>query len=107
MQVDDEIAHVSVVDGVLRLGLPGHIGGGIVRVDADDLDLVEVLEFGAVQLGEFAAEHEGGQLFGRFGVGHYEILRNSPGCGLRRHYTVSDVEPEFTRTRAGGRASDR
>ncbi len=50
VQVDDEIAHLGVVDGLLRLRLPGRIGGGIVRIDADDVELVEILEFGAVEL---------------------------------------------------------
>jgi len=35
---------MRVVDGLLRLGLPGDMGGRIVGVDADDLDLIEILE---------------------------------------------------------------
>jgi hypothetical protein len=42
--VDDEVAHLGVVDSHLRLGLPGRVGGGIVGKHADDFDLVEVLE---------------------------------------------------------------
>ena len=44
VQVDDEIAHVRVVDRRLRLGFPGGIGCRVVREHADDVDLVEVLE---------------------------------------------------------------
>ena len=51
VQVDDEIAHLRVVDRLLRLGLPGRIGGRVVRIDADDVELVEILELGAVEAG--------------------------------------------------------
>src|SRR5262249_52888488 len=50
MHVHDEVAHVSVVDGLLRLRLPGRIGGRIVRIDADDIELVEILELDVLQL---------------------------------------------------------
>ena len=39
VQVHDEIAHLRIVDGLLRLGLPGGVGGRIVRIDADDSTL--------------------------------------------------------------------
>jgi hypothetical protein len=38
--VDDEVAHVRVVDRGLRLGLPGAVGAVVVRVGADEVDLV-------------------------------------------------------------------
>ena len=47
MHMHDEIAHLRVVDGALRLRLPGRVGGRIVRIDADDVELVEILEFDA------------------------------------------------------------
>ena len=56
--MNDEIAHVGVVDGLLRFGLPGDISAGIIREDADDVDLVEVLEFPTAEFGEFAAKNE-------------------------------------------------
>ena len=58
MQVDDEIAHMRVVDGLLRLGLPGGVGGGVVRIEADDLDLVEVLERVVLEILQLAADDE-------------------------------------------------
>src|SRR5713226_7512454 len=41
MQVHDKVAHMGVVDGLLRLRLPGGISGGVVRINADDVELVE------------------------------------------------------------------
>ena len=62
MQVDDEIAHVGVVDGLLRLRLPRRIGGGVVGINADDVELVELPELNLVQVRELAAEDEMEQL---------------------------------------------
>ena len=56
MQVDDEIAHMGVVDSLLRFGLPRDVGGRIVRKDADDIDLFEIPEFVAAEFGQFAAQ---------------------------------------------------
>src|SRR5712692_8334102 len=58
VQMDDEIAHVRIVDRLLRLGLPGAVGRGIIGIDADDVELGEILELGVVELRQFAAEHE-------------------------------------------------
>src|SRR3954452_21115862 len=44
VQMDDEVAHLRVVHRALRLGPPGDMGRRIVRIDADDLDVVEILE---------------------------------------------------------------
>src|ERR1700731_1420705 len=38
MHVNDEVAHMGVVDGLLRLGLPCPISSGIVRINADDIE---------------------------------------------------------------------
>src|SRR5215211_6292484 len=70
MQMDDEVAHMGVVDGRLRLRLPGHTGRRVVRIDADDVELREVPELRAPELLELAAEDEMRQLLLRFGVGH-------------------------------------
>ena len=56
MQVHDEIPHLRVVDGLLRLGPPRRIGGGIVRIDADNIDFTEILEFDVIEAREFAAK---------------------------------------------------
>src|SRR5262249_22810922 len=55
VQVNDEIAHVGVVDGLLCFRLPCDVGTRKVRVHADDVDLVEILELCASELGELAA----------------------------------------------------
>src|SRR5262245_58830321 len=67
VQVNDEIAHVCVIDGLLRFRLPRDVSSRIVRVDADDVDLVEILELGAAELGELATEDEMQQLRFRCG----------------------------------------
>jgi hypothetical protein len=51
VQMHDEIAHLGVVDGGLRLGLPGRVGGRVVGKYADNVDLVEVLEDVALKVG--------------------------------------------------------
>src|SRR3974390_1177459 len=58
VQMDDEIAHVSVVDRLLGLCLPGGVGGCVVGIDANNVESVQVLEFGGAELGEFAAQYE-------------------------------------------------
>ncbi len=54
----DEIPHVGVVDGALRLGLPGGMGAGIIGEHADDVDLIRVLEDGLVGRDKLAAENQ-------------------------------------------------
>ena len=41
----DEIAHMGVIDGLLGFRLPGSIGGGVIGINADDVELVEIPEF--------------------------------------------------------------
>src|SRR4029078_8578144 len=65
--MNDEIAHVCVVDGLLRLGLPCDVGARVIWVDADDLDLLEILELGSSELGEFTAKDKMQQLRFRCG----------------------------------------
>ena len=62
VEVNHEVAHVGVVHGLLRLRLPRRMGGGVIGKHADDLDLVEVLERGVFEIGQFAADDEVKQL---------------------------------------------
>src|SRR3954471_11749552 len=62
VQVHHEVAHVGVVHGLLRLRLPRRIGGGVIRENADDFHLVQILEGRVFEIGEFAADHEMKQL---------------------------------------------
>ena len=62
VEMDDEIAHLRIVDRALRLGTPGDVGGGIVRIEADDLDIVEVLEGVVLEIEQLTANDEMKQL---------------------------------------------
>ena len=75
VQVDDEIACLGIVDGRLGLRLPGCLGRGVVRKDADDIERREVLELGAVDRAELAPEDEVKQLL--VAVRHGEV-----SCGM-------------------------
>ena len=66
VEVNDEVAHLGVVHGLLRFRLPGRIGGRVVRVDSDDLDFVQILEGVVLEIGQLAADHEVKQL--RLGI---------------------------------------
>src|SRR3954454_23935586 len=58
MKVDDEVAHLGVVDRLARFGVPHFVGLGVVRIDADEIELRYVLELDALKVAELAAEHE-------------------------------------------------
>ncbi|GAB4225898.1 MAG: hypothetical protein Kow0032_02570 [Methyloligellaceae bacterium] len=60
--MDDEVAHVGIVDRALCSGLPCLVGLGIVGIDPDDVEGVEILELDAFQILQFAAENEMEQL---------------------------------------------
>src|SRR4051794_37894657 len=80
VQVHDEIAHMRVIHRLLRLRLPGRIGGSVIRIDPDDVDLVEILELVAPEIFQLAAEYQVEQLFLRGLIGHVEY----PGISRRR-----------------------
>src|SRR6516165_11812456 len=58
VQVHDEIAHLGIVDRALRLGFPGRVGAGVIWIDADNVEPVEVPKLHAVNMIKFAAEDE-------------------------------------------------
>jgi hypothetical protein len=62
MKMDDEIAHVRIIDALLRLGLPGRICGCVVRKYSDGFDLFEILKSRALEIDEFAADDKIEQL---------------------------------------------
>src|SRR5262245_18483919 len=67
VHVDNEVAHMGVVHGLLSLRLPGRIGARVVRIDADDVDLIEILELDIGEVRELAAKNQMKQLLaGRF-----------------------------------------
>jgi hypothetical protein len=42
VQVDDHIFHLGIVDGALRLAAPRVFGIGIIAVEADEVDRIEI-----------------------------------------------------------------
>ena len=62
VEMDDEIAHVGVVNGLLRFGFPGRVSGRVIGKHADDFHLIEILERRAPQIGQFASDDEMKQL---------------------------------------------
>src|SRR5215510_16093302 len=70
VHVYNEVAHVSVVDRLLGLRLQGRIGGRIVGIDADDVELVEIPELDIGELLEHHAKNEVEQLLERSFVRH-------------------------------------
>src|SRR3954447_23618123 len=87
MQVHDEVTHMGIVDGLLRLRLPGRIGAGIVRIDADDIEFAQVAEFGTAGIVQFAAENEMRQLL--VGSGHNSSVSAQANSGMRSRNNAS------------------
>src|SRR4030095_5813212 len=58
VEVHDEVARLCLIDGLLGLGLPGHMRAAVVGEDPDDVELRQILEGDAVERGEFATEDE-------------------------------------------------
>jgi hypothetical protein len=58
-----EIAHMGIVDGRLRTRLPGFVGRRIIGKHANNINGVEIAEFGALEINKFAAENEMKKLF--------------------------------------------
>lgn len=58
MQMRHEVPHLGVIDGRLGLRSPRRHGGRVIGKQTDDFDLVEIFEFRAVQITEFAAKHK-------------------------------------------------
>ena len=69
--MDDEIAHVGIVDAGLGLGLPGGLRGTVVRVAPADVERVEVSEFRAAEHFQLAAENQMQKLFLTAFTGHF------------------------------------
>ncbi|CUX28847.1 conserved hypothetical protein [Agrobacterium tumefaciens str. Kerr 14] len=63
MHMHDKITHMGVINSHLRLGLPCGERGSIVRIDADDIERVQIPELNILKVFKFAAEDEVQQLF--------------------------------------------
>src|SRR5262249_28365998 len=83
----DEVAHMGVIDGLLSFRFPGNISGGVVGINADNVQLVEISEFDVVQIGELATEDEVQQLSALDLIRHrfafLDSLRPEPWCWRR------------------------
>ena len=66
----DEIAHLRIVDRLLRLGAPRDKRACVVGEDADDVQAGKVLELHALKALQLSAEHEVQQLFLSVFFGH-------------------------------------
>jgi hypothetical protein len=62
MHMDNEITHVGVVDGRLRLRLPGGQSRRVIRKDTNDIKVLEIAELDLIETFQFTAEHEVQQL---------------------------------------------
>lgn len=92
MQVHDEIAHVSIVDRLLRLGSPCRMGRRVIRENADKIQLFQIAEFDLLQVGKLAAEDEMQQLRLSGALVQYCLPTNRPWRRPFRSNRRSDRE---------------
>lgn len=64
MHMDNEITHVGIIDGALCGRLPSGVSLCIIRVDADDVQVLKVAEMNTVEVLKLPAEHEMQELLG-------------------------------------------
>ena len=69
MDMHDEIAHMGVVNGLVRGSLPGLMSLCVVRINTNDIEFVEIAEFDFGEIFQFSAEYEVEKLFG-LKIGH-------------------------------------
>jgi hypothetical protein len=50
VHVHDKIAHMGIVHGPLRGPFPGIVGAGVVRIHANDIKLIQILELDVSQV---------------------------------------------------------
>ena len=58
VEMNHKIAHVGVVHGLLRLGLPGGVSARVIGKHADDFHLIEILERDVLEIDQFAPDNE-------------------------------------------------
>ncbi len=83
MHVHDEIAHLGIIHGHLRLLFPDRIGRSIIGIDTHDIDFIEIFELDALQSGHLSADDEVEQLFGRCFAHALSLWFWIVGIGLR------------------------
>jgi hypothetical protein len=92
MQVHDEIAHVSIVDRLLRLGSPYRMGRRVIRENADEIQLFQIAEFDLLQVRKLASEDEMQQLRLSGALVQYCLPTNRPWRRPFRSNRRSDRE---------------
>lgn len=78
MQVNDEVPHHRVIDRTLCRAFPRRVRRLIIRIDPDDIEVCEVVEFMSIEVREFTAKYEVKQLrlgCGRGVFGHNRKIR--------------------------------
>ena len=63
MEVDDKIAHLRVVDRLLRARFPSRMSRGVVGVDADDVEFRQIPERHVLDARQLAPENKVQKLF--------------------------------------------
>jgi hypothetical protein len=63
VHMHDKITHMGVINSHLRLGSPRGQRGSVVRIDADDIERIQIPELYIMKIFQFAAEHKVQQLF--------------------------------------------
>src|SRR5581483_10419067 len=92
VQVHDEIAHMGVVHRAVGGVLPGVVGLGIVGIDADDVELLEVAELDLVERCQLAPEHKMKPLpLAGFSP------RHAHSCRSHRNLATSENRPRLCR----------
>lgn len=66
MEVRHKIAHMGIVYGRQRLGLPGLMGRGVIGKHANEVDIAEIAELGPFEIDKFASEDKVKELFAAF-----------------------------------------
>src|SRR5687768_6024053 len=66
MKMDDEVAHLGIIHRRLGLRPPGRLRGGVVGIDADDVEPRQVLEGDPLEILELSSEDEMEKLLGAF-----------------------------------------
>ena len=62
--MDDDVAHVRIVDGLLRLGFPGSMRARVIGKNSHYVELRAVAELRAVEALQFTAKDEVEELIG-------------------------------------------
>ena len=72
--MDDEITHAGIVDSRMGFRPPGRMRRSVIGVDADDIERVEVVEFGRAKRFQLAAEDKVEELLLFSRAGHSSVL---------------------------------